>query len=241
MKVIGVIPARYASVRFPGKPLALINGKPMIQHVYERAMRSKKLSRLVVATDDKRIYNAVRSFWGEAVITSPKHKSGTDRMGEVAIMKEFWDGEIFVNIQGDEPLIDYRNIDKAAECLMKNKDIKVATLYSKITDPSDLINPNVVKVIPDKQRFAAMFLRKISDFKSCKKNCYKHIGLYAFRRDFLMKFIKMKPTKSELKEKLEQMRIIDNGYEIKLIHTRFSSPSVDTKDDLLKVIKKVRN
>lgn len=241
MRIIGVIPARYGSVRFPGKPLAMINGKPMIQLVYERAMRSRKLSRLVVATDDKRIYNTVRSFWGEVVMTSSKHKSGTDRMGEVAKMQEFKNAEIFVNIQGDEPLIDYRNIDKAAECLLMNSDINVATLYTKLTESSEILNSNVVKVLPDKNRFAIRFSRNVIEDSVRKRTNYKHIGLYAYRRSFLLKFIRMKPTKSELREKLEQMRIIDNGYKIKLIYTRLSSPAVDIREDLEKILKSFKN
>ena len=192
MKIIGVIPARYASTRFPGKPLADINGKTMIQRVYESAARSKLLSRIIVATDDKRIYNAVGKFWGEVVMTSPKHKSGTDRIGEVAQLTGVKDADIIVNIQGDEPFIDYRNIDKAIMPLIKDKEIVVSTLASKIDDIREINDPNTVKVVFDKEKFAVDFSRTIKPYntKKGKANFYKHIGLYVYRKNYLLKFIK---------------------------------------------------
>lgn len=239
MKILGVIPARYASTRFPGKPLAEINGKPMIQHVYESARKSKRLNRLIVATDDKRIFNAVGGFWGEVVMTSTKHKSGTDRIGEVAAMPGFKDADIIVNIQGDEPFIDPRNIDKAIEPLIKDKDIQVATLAAKIDDIREINDPNTVKVFFDKEKFAIDFSRKIKPHNQGKKkaNFYKHIGLYVYRKNYLLKFIKTKPSKRELAEKLEQLRILDNNGDIKVVLTRLNSQSVDTKDDLKKILK----
>lgn len=234
MKIVGIIPARYASTRFPGKALADINGKPMIQHVYESAARSKLLKRVVVATDDKRIYDAVTRFWGEAIMTSAKHKSGTDRIGEVA---KNIDCDIVVNIQGDEPFIDYRNIDKAIEPLIKDKKINVLTLCCKITDIREINDPNVVKVVFDKDKFALKFSRKIIPSSSkTKANYYKHIGLYVYRKNYLLKFIKLKQTKSELAEKLEQLRILENGEKIKVVLTKIDSHSVDTRDDLVKLI-----
>lgn len=239
MKIIGVIPARYASTRFPGKPLADINGKPMIQHVYESARKSKRLNRLVIATDDKRIFNAVSKFWGEVVMTSSKHKSGTDRIGEVAAMPGFKDADLIVNIQGDEPFIDHRNIDKAIEPLIKDKDIQVATLAAKIDDIREINDPNTVKVFFDKEKFAIDFSRKVKPYNQGKKkaNFYKHIGLYVYRQNYLLKFIKTKPSKRELAEKLEQLRILDNKGDIKIVLTRLNSQSVDTKDDLKKILK----
>lgn len=235
--VIGVIPARYASSRLPGKPLIDINGKPMIQHVYESAQKSKKLNRLVVATDDRRIYNTVAGFWGEVVMTSSGHKSGTDRVGEVAKLPEFKDADIIVNIQGDEPFVDYRNIDRAIEPLVKDKRINVATLCTKITDVKEINNPNVVKVLFDKEKFAVKFSRNIIPAGKRKINYYKHIGLYVYRIDYLMKFIKLKPGKGELAERLEQLRILENGGKIKMVVTKIDSHSVDTKEDL----KELRN
>ncbi|MCI0449530.1 MAG: 3-deoxy-manno-octulosonate cytidylyltransferase [Chlorobi bacterium] len=236
LTVIGVIPARYGSTRLPGKPLIKINGKPIIQHVYESAMKSKKLNRLIVATDDKRIYNAVTGFWGEAVMTSSKHKSGTDRVGEA--VKNI-DCDIVVNIQGDEPFIDYRNIDKAIEPLVKDKELNVATLAAKIDDIREINDSNTVKVFFDKEKYAVDFSRTVKPFnnKSKRANFYKHIGLYVFRKNFLLKFIKMKSSKREEKEKLEQLRILDNGEDIKVVITRLSSQSVDTKEDLKKILK----
>jgi 3-deoxy-manno-octulosonate cytidylyltransferase (CMP-KDO synthetase) len=236
VKIVGVIPARYSSTRLPGKPLMKINGKPMIQHVYESTMKSKKLNRLIVATDDKRIYKAVAGFWGEAVMTSPKHKSGTDRIGEA--VKNI-DCDIVVNIQGDEPFIDYRNIDKAIEPLVKDKELNASTLAAKIDDIREINDPNTVKVFFDKEKYAVDFSRSVKPFnsKSKRANFYKHIGLYVFRKSFLLKFIKMKPSKREEKEKLEQLRIIDNGEDIKIILTRLKSLSVDTKEDLEKIKK----
>lgn len=236
---VGIIPARYASTRFPGKALANVNGKPMIQHVYENASKSKMLNRIVVATDDKRIFNAVRSFWGEVVMTSGKHKSGTDRIGEVAKSKIIGNADIIVNIQGDEPFIDYRNIDKAIESLIKDKKINVSTLCCKITDVKEINDPNIVKVVFDKNKFALSFSRSIipSNKAKNKANYYKHIGLYVYRKDYLLKFIKLKPAKSELAEKLEQLRILENGEKIKVVVTKIDSHSVDTKDDLKKLIK----
>ncbi len=237
MKIIGIIPARYASTRLPGKPLIKINGKTMIQHVYESAMKSKLLGRLIVATDDKRILNAVNAFWGEAVMTSSKHKSGTDRIGEIVKQQsDLGNNDIIVNIQGDVPFIDYRNIDKAIKPLLKDKKILAATLARKIDDIREINNPHTVKVYFDKEKFAVDFSRNIKPYnKKGKANYYKHIGLYVFRKEYLLKFIKMKPSKRELAEKLEQLRILDNGDDIKIVLTRLDSQSVDTKEDLRKV------
>ncbi len=241
MNVIGIIPARYASTRLPGKPLIKIDGKTMIQHVYESAMKSKMLNRIIVATDDKRIQKAVNAFWGEVIMTSSKHKSGTDRIGEVVktLNNEIANGDIIVNIQGDVPFIDPRNIDKTIAPLIKDKKIDTATLAKKLDDIREINDPNTVKVYFDKEKFALDFSRTIKPYnKKGKANYYKHIGLYVFRKEYLMKFIKMKPSKRELKEKLEQLRILDNDDDIKVVLTRLDSQSVDTKDDLKKLKKK---
>lgn len=236
MNIVGIIPARYASTRFPGKPLADINGKPMIQHVYESAAKSKLLKRIIVATDDKRIYDAVGKFWGDVVMTSSKHQSGTDRIGEAAKDLKC---DIVVNIQGDVPFIDYRNIDKAIKPLIKDNELYAATLASKLDDIREINDPNVVKVFFDKEKFAVDFSRTVKPYNNDKKkaNFYKHIGLYVYRKDYLMKFVKMKLSKRELKEKLEQLRILDNGDDIKVVITRLNSQSVDTKEDLKKIKK----
>ena len=234
--IIGVIPARYGSTRLPAKALVMIHGKPMIQHVYEKCMKAKLLSEVLVATDDKRIYEAVINFGGNAVMTSKKHKSGTDRIGE-AVKKIKCD--IVVNIQGDEPMIDPRNIDKAIEPLIKDKTINVSTLCIKISGKKEISNPNVVKVVYDSKGNALYFSRSVIPYNRDNINAeyFKHIGLYVYRKDYLLKLIKMKPSKLEMTEKLEQLRILESGEKIKVVETKTDSHSVDTASDL----KKIRN
>ena len=231
LSVIGIIPARYGSTRLPAKALAMISGKPMIQHVYERCMKSGLLSEILVATDDKRIFDAVLSFGGNAVMTSKVHKSGTDRIGE-AVKKIKCD--IVVNIQGDEPMIDPRNIDKAIEPLLTDKSINVSTICVKIKDKKEISNPNVVKVIKDKNNNALYFSRSVIPFNrdSGRVEYFKHIGLYVYRRDYLLNLIKMKQSPLEKAEKLEQLRILDNGCKIKVVTVNRDSHSVDTPGDL---------
>ena len=235
MKIIGVIPARYGSTRFPGKALADIGGKPMIQRVWESASKSKLINELYTATDDKRIFDAVGKFWGKAVITSAKHKSGSDRIGEVVKNIKC---DIVVNIQGDEPFINPLNIDKAIKPLMQDSKIMVSTLCTKIKNKEEIDNPNVVKVVTDKNGFALYFSRHAVPFNRDNAKgvtYYKHIGLYVYRKEYLMKFIKMKPSKLELAEKLEQLRILEDGERIKVVVTNIDSVTVDTKEDLKKL------
>jgi 3-deoxy-manno-octulosonate cytidylyltransferase (CMP-KDO synthetase) len=235
MKIIGVIPARYGSTRFPGKPLADIGGKPMIQHVWENSAKSKLINELYVATDDKRIFGAVGRFWGKAVMTSAKHKSGSDRIGEVVKNIKC---DIVVNIQGDEPFINPANIDKAIMPLIKDKSINVSTLCTKIKNKDEINNPNVVKVVTDKNGFALYFSRHTIPYNrdNAKDTVYyKHIGLYVYRKDYLMKFVKLKPSKLEIAEKLEQLRILENETKIKVIVTSIDSVTVDTISDLKKI------
>jgi 3-deoxy-manno-octulosonate cytidylyltransferase (CMP-KDO synthetase) len=235
MKIIGVIPARYGSTRFPGKALADIGGKPMIQRVWESASKSKLINELYTATDDKRIFDAVGKFWGKSVITSAKHKSGSDRIGEVVKNIKC---DIVVNIQGDEPFINPLNIDKAIKPLMQDSKIMVSTLCTKIKNKEEIDNPNVVKVVTDKNGFALYFSRHAVPFNRDNTkgiSYYKHIGLYVYRKEYLMKFIKMKPSKLELAEKLEQLRILEDGERIKVVVTNIDSVTVDTKEDLKKL------
>ncbi len=233
-KIIGVIPARYGSTRFPGKPLALINGKPMIQHVYERALKSKLLGKVIVATDDKRIYDTVKGFGGNAEMTSKQHKSGTDRIGEVIKNVKC---DIVVNIQGDEPFIDSRNIDKAIEPLLTDKTINVSTLCIRIASKNEIENPNVVKVVFDKNNFALFFSRLPVPFNvnSVKTGYFKHIGLYVFRKRFLLKFLLTKQSRLEKSEKLEQLRILEMGEKIKVVITKKDSIAIDNISDLDKI------
>ena len=237
--IIGVIPARYSSTRLPAKALAMINGKPMIQHVYERCLRSKLLNEVLVATDDKRIYNTVLDFGGNAVMTSSKHKSGTDRIGEAVKNIKC---DIIVNIQGDEPTINYRNIDKAIAPLLEDNSVNVSTLCFKITSSKEISDPNVVKVVFDNNNSALYFSRSIVPCNRDKVRVeyYKHIGLYVYRKDYLQKLIKIKPTKLEIAEKLEQLRILETGERIEVIETKIDSHSVDTPADLKKIRKLIK-
>lgn len=234
--VIGVIPTRYGSSRLPAKALAIIHGKPMIQHVYERCLKSKLLSEVLVATDDNRIFDAVINFGGNAVMTSKAHKSGTDRIGEAVRNIKC---DIVVNIQGDEPMIDPSNIDKAIKSFFNDRSINVSTLCIKITDKKEINNPNVVKVVLDSNSNALYFSRNAIPFNrdNSKTEYYKHIGLYVYRKYYLMKLIKIKPSKLELTEKLEQLRVLELGEKIKVIETKIDSHSVDTPADLIKIRK----
>ncbi len=237
MKVVGIIPARFESTRFPGKPLAEILDKPMIQWVYEQAKKSKNLEALIIATDSQLIYNKVKEFGGQVVLTSPEHQSGTSRVAEAAAQLE---AEIVVNIQGDEPLICPASIDEAVKPLITNSTICMATLKQRITEESEFSNPNVVKVVTDKDNFALYFSRSLipSDPTSF---IYKHIGLYVYRHDFLLKLVQLPPTPLEQAEKLEQLRVLENGYKIKVIESNYPSIGVDTKEDLERVRRVISN
>lgn len=234
LTIIGVIPARYASTRFPGKPLADIAGKPMVQHVYEKCLSSTLLDVVLVATDDKRIFDIVSEFGGNAVMTSRQHKSGTDRIAEAVKNIKC---DIVVNIQGDEPFISPINIDKAIEPLILNRNINAATLCFKISDFNEIKDPNVVKVIVDSSSNALYFSRSMIPFNrdNTKADHFKHIGIYVYRKDYLMKLIKIKPSKLELTEKLEQLRILESGGKIRVVKTKIDSFSVDSPADLKKI------
>ncbi|MBI5328680.1 MAG: 3-deoxy-manno-octulosonate cytidylyltransferase [Deltaproteobacteria bacterium] len=242
-KVIAIIPARYASTRLNGKPILDIGGKPMVQWVYERARKASLVNDVIIATDDKRIFDAVNGFGGNVVMTSVSHKSGTDRLAEVAANLKC---DIVVNVQGDEPLIAPEMIDEAIKPLVGDSEVDMATLKTKITDEDDINSPNVVKVVTDKSGFALYFSRlpipyvrdgsQKSEIRSQKQDVhYKHIGLYVYRKDFLLMFAKMKPTHLEEMEKLEQLRALENGCKIKVVETKYNSIGVDTKEDLERV------
>ena len=239
MKIIGVIPSRYSSTRLPGKPLVKIKGKPMIQRVYEQAKKSKLLDEVIIATDDKRILECAGNFGGKAVMTSSGHQSGSDRICEVA---KKMNCDIVVNIQGDEPFIDPSNIDKAIKPFLNDRTLNVSTLAVKIIDNSELENENKVKVVLDKYGFALYFSRScipyemnhasVNTRKILNIEYFKHIGLYVFRKSYLIKFCTMKKGILEKAEKLEQLRILENGDKIRVIITKKDSFSVDTKKDL---------
>jgi 3-deoxy-manno-octulosonate cytidylyltransferase (CMP-KDO synthetase) len=232
MKVLCVIPARYASTRLPGKPLAMIAGKPMIQRVYERALLAKKPEKVLVATDDTRVEDAVKAFGGEVMMTSSQHPSGTDRLAEVAL--NFPKVDVIINVQGDEPLIPPEVIDDLAEVFEKDPTLQMATVRSKMSE-QDYDNPNAVKVVTNLNGFAMYFSRSLMPYPRIKPDdytVYKHIGIYAYRREFLLKFAALPPTPLETIESLEQLRALENGIKIKVITNNFTGIGIDTKEDL---------
>ncbi|HLF18088.1 MAG TPA: 3-deoxy-manno-octulosonate cytidylyltransferase [Candidatus Omnitrophota bacterium] len=230
MKAIGIIPARWGSTRLQGKILANIAGKPMIQHVWERAKGSRRLNDLLIACDDERILKAAKTFGAKAVLTSKDHQSGSDRIAEAVKPLEF---DIVVNIQGDEPLIAAKIIDDLVDALNNDADCQMATVVKPIVSKADLSNPNVVKVVVGPDNYAVSFSRQAPKDKG--KEVYKHLGIYAYRKNFLLKFSQMPRSKNEEKEKLEQLRALDGGYKIKTVKTKIETIGVDTADDLEKV------
>ncbi|MBR1455559.1 MAG: 3-deoxy-manno-octulosonate cytidylyltransferase [Oscillospiraceae bacterium] len=237
MKTIGIIPARYGSSRLPGKPLKDILGKPMIQHVYERASRAKRIDELIVATDDERIVAAVEAFGGKAMLTAKDHPTGSDRIAEVARRYEC---DNVINIQGDEPLIMPEIIDEITEALISDPSLVMATGCYQI--PEALYhNPNVVKVVFDREGYAMMFSRSLIPYprKAEGLAVYEHIGIYAYTRDFLMKYVTLPQTPLSTAESLEQLKVMENGYRIKVVPTKFgyNALSVDTQEDLDEVIR----
>lgn len=231
--ILGIIPARFQSARFPGKALALLDGKPLIQHVYERAILSRYLSRVIVATDDERIAEAARSFKAPVRLTRPDHPSGTDRCAEVAASEN---ADIIVNIQGDEPLIDPAAIDTAILAILDAPQIPMATLKKRIENPEELHNPNVVKVVTDLQGNAIYFSRFCIPYnREGNVPHFKHIGLYVYRREFLLKYPDLPRGPLEMAERLEQLRALENGYKIRVAETEYESHGVDTPEDLERV------
>ncbi|MFH1097447.1 MAG: 3-deoxy-manno-octulosonate cytidylyltransferase [Candidatus Desantisbacteria bacterium] len=234
-KAIGIIPVRFASSRFPGKPLVELCGKPMIQWVYEQAQKSKFLEQVIVATDDERIYEAVCGFGGCVLMTSNDHTCGTSRVAEVA---EGLSVEIIINIQGDEPLIEPDMIDQVVQGMQTDPDVYMATLKKRITNKDDVNNPHVVKVVTDRNGFALYFSRAGIPYKRVdisSHHWYKHIGLYGYRRKFLLKINSLPDSSLEIVESLEQLRILENGYKIRVIETEYDTIGVDTPEDLVKV------
>jgi len=233
LQVVALIPARFASTRFPGKPLADIDGRPMIEHVYRRAESAASVSEVIVVTDDLRIATRVSDFGGRVRLTKPTHQSGTDRLAEVVAKI---DCDIAVNVQGDEPLIDPRAIDQAIAPLLDDPTVQMTTLYRRITQPSELADPNVVKVVVDRGGYALYFSRApipyIRDPRGGWPPLYRHIGLYAYRRSVLLVLAGLDPTPLERAEHLEQLRALEHGIRIKAVETPYDSLSVDTPDDL---------
>ncbi|PLX90419.1 MAG: 3-deoxy-manno-octulosonate cytidylyltransferase [Desulfuromonas sp.] len=243
MHVTAIIPARYASTRFPGKPLALIHGTPMIEHVYRRVSRSATVSRVIVATDDTRIEQAVRAFGGDVMLTRTDHPTGTDRLAEVA---QQIDAELIVNVQGDEPLIEPMMIDQAVRPLLDDASIRMGTLMSRIDQVDDFHNPNVVKVVTDSAGFALYFSRAPipwpRDFSAAEiaarlteLRLLRHIGLYVYRRDLLLQYPQLPKTPLEQLEKLEQLRALEHGVRLYVAETECPCHGVDTLEDLARV------
>lgn len=232
MKVLCVIPARYASTRLPGKPLALIAGKPMIQHVYERACHAVMPQEVVVATDSKIVADAVKEFGGKVMMTSPDHPSGTDRLAEVAL--SYPDIDVIVNVQGDEPMIPPEVIDRLAQAFADDNDLNMATLKTLMGE-EDYNNPNAVKVVTDQNGYALYFSRSLLPYPRNRKadfKVYKHVGIYAYRRSFLLSYAAYEPTPLEQIEGLEQLRVLENGQRIKVLESKFQGIGIDTQEDL---------
>lgn len=241
MNILGVIPSRFGSTRFPGKPLIDINGKTMIQRVYEQAKKAKSLSDVIVATDDKRIFNEVKSFRGNVVMTSSSHESGTERCNEI-LEKSTQNFDVVINIQGDEPFINPEQINQLCTCFNDEKT-DIATLVKKIKDNEELFNPNRPKVVIDKNNFAQLFSREvIPTLKNIDKvewlnhhKYFKHIGIYGYRATVLTEICKLNPSPIEIKERLEQLRWLENNYKIKVAETTFEAIAIDTPEDLKKI------
>lgn len=265
MKVTVVIPARYGSIRFPGKPLADISGKPMVQHVYERASQATLVDEVFVATDDRRIQEAVESFYGKVVLTSKECRSGTDRMAEAA---RNFSSDIFINVQGDEPLISPKLIDQIASSLISDTKLRIASAGASFKSREDFLDPNIVKVLTDRDAYAIYFsrypipflkqawqksgllsFRAIGEksphwddyyseysFEKIGSAVKKHLGIYGFRREELLKFSQWEPTPLECQEELEQLRILEHGGKIKIVPTEEESIAVDRPEDLNKII-----
>ena len=235
MKILCVIPARYASTRLPGKPLKDVAGKPMICRVYDRASQAKTLAGVVVATDDERILRAVEDHGGRAMMTAKAHPTGTDRLAEVA--EAYPDVDLIINVQGDEPLIEPSLIDELGRAFDGDAALQMATVMTPMEDEAEQKNPNNVKVVTDKNGCALYFSRSLLPYprNDAGTPVYKHIGIYAYRRDFLLAYAKMTPTPLERAESLEQLRALENGYKIKCIRTNARFVGVDTPEDLAKV------
>jgi 3-deoxy-manno-octulosonate cytidylyltransferase (CMP-KDO synthetase) len=243
MKVIGIIPARYESTRFPGKAIATLQKKPIIWHVHNQVMKVPNIDEVIVATDHELIFDTVIEFGGKAVLTSKDHKSGTDRIAEVA---KKLDCDIIVNVQGDEPLINPKSIESAIRPIQNSDEIVMSTLMKRIVEPDEYVDPNVVKVVTCKNGYAMYFSRYSIPYyrnhQELSENLkvypsYKHIGLYVYTKQFLLEYTKLPQTRLEISEQLEQLRALEYGYKIKVVETEFDTIGIDTPEDLEKAEK----
>ena len=234
LSILGVIPARYASSRFPGKALVSIGGKTMLQHVWERASQSRYLTSIVIATDDERIRDAAAAFDARVVMTRSDHASGTDRVAEAASASQ---AQIVVNIQGDEPMLDPAAIDAALIGMLEDDDAQMGTLKKRIEDPAEITDPNVVKVVTDQRGNALYFSRSAIPYIRDRAPApyFKHIGLYVYRRDFLLGYSDLPVGPLEEAERLEQLRALENGFKIRVMETEYESLGVDTPEDWKRV------
>lgn len=241
MDAIGIIPARYGATRFEGKLLADLCGKPVIQHTWENARKAKSIEDLIIATDDKRIYDCARGFGAKVIYTSKAHRSGSDRLTEVA---GSIDTKVVVNIQADEPLVHPTMINDVVTPILKSKSIHIATLCHRINTEQEFLSPHAVKVVMDRKGFALYFSRGPipygADGGKPLTGCYKHIGIYAYTKDFLFTFKSLPQSDLEKIEKLEQLRVIENGYRIKVIETKFETIGIDTREDLERAVELIK-
>jgi 3-deoxy-manno-octulosonate cytidylyltransferase (CMP-KDO synthetase) len=241
---IAVIPSRYGSSRLEGKPLALIAGKSMVQRVYEQAQKSNSITKTIVATDDERILNAVKAFGGDAVMTSDECRSGTDRVAQTADILNLGPDEIIVNIQGDQPVFDPRTIDELIAPFNDDPDLMMSTLAFKIKDKREITDPKDVKVTFDRNGFALYFSRAQIPYprdKETKADFYKHLGFYAYKKSFLDKLVTLPTGTCEHIEKLEQLRVLEFGYQIKVVITPYDSPEIDLPEDIKRIEAKLLN
>jgi 3-deoxy-manno-octulosonate cytidylyltransferase (CMP-KDO synthetase) len=230
-KAVGVIPARWSSTRFPGKPLYLVAGKPLLRHVWERCQDAKKVDALIIATDDMRVAKAAFEWGAEVALTSPRHSSGTDRVAEV--VRDAKHFAFVINIQGDEPLIDPRLIDKLVEKLRSDRTIEIVTAAHPFSDPAEAESPHQNKVVLDRHNCALYFSRSVIPYpaKPSRVRYLRHQGIYGFRRDALLQFVRWKPSPLEQAESLEQLRALENGVKVHVLVTTHGSPGVDTPAD----------
>jgi len=238
MRIAAIIPTRYGSTRFPGKPLARIAGRPMVEHVYRRTEACPDIALVIAATDDQRIFDVVTGFGGRAVMTAPSHASGTDRIAEAAESLDLEDGDIVVNVQGDQPLLHPSLLTRMVEPLIMDDSIPMSTLMFRIRDSREVPNPNHVKVVTDHKGFALYFSRQpIPHYRDPGPADvhFKHLGLYAYRKGFLSVFTQLSPGRLEVAEKLEQLRALEHGFPIRVVETDHDSPEVDIPEDVERV------
>jgi 3-deoxy-manno-octulosonate cytidylyltransferase (CMP-KDO synthetase) len=241
MKRVAVIPARWQSSRFKGKILADINGKPMIQHVWEKVKKAHSIDDIIIAVDKEKVFKVVEAFGGKAVYTSPEQPSGTDRIAEVI---SNMDADIIVNVQADEPLVHPLMIDELAQVFDYDRNVQMATIVKRIHKMEDITNPNVVKVVLDRKGYALYFSRSPIPFvwkkegdpsEDISNKYFKHIGLYSYTKEFLFTYTNLPKSSLETEERLEQLRALEHGYKIKTIETRYDTIGVDTPEDIEKV------